>query len=222
MFILKLMPFHKALRSEIVDHSKKSISAGPQVRGSSDISDSAKLKADMNYELRTKNWRQRRLGFTLIELLVVISIIAILVTVIVASFGGTQKKARDARRREDLDAIKKALELAKSDSIGSAWYAACNPVGASCAPSSTTPTLATAYIRAVPADPSGGNYIYVPLPASCTYTVATNIGTCSSYDAIACIENDGTPTGDGVETKPVVPALGSACAGTKIYRIQSP
>lgn len=180
------------------------------------------LKAISHLPLAIRKARgQSQKAFTLIELLIVIAIIAILVTIIIAAFGGTQKKARDARRREDLDAIKKALELAKSDSIGSTWYAACSPVAATCAPSSTTPALAPTYIRVVPADPSGGAYIYIPTPASCTYTVATNIGTCNAFEAISCIENDNTPTGDGIETKPIS-GPGSTCAGTKIYRVFSP
>jgi len=51
-----------------------------------------------------------RQGFTLFELLVSISIIAILVAVATASFSAAQKKARDARRTEDLGSIQKAAE----------------------------------------------------------------------------------------------------------------
>ena len=61
-------------------------------------------------------------GFTLIELLVVIAIIGILATFIVASFSSAQQRARDARRKSDLDAVKKALELAKNDCTGARWY----------------------------------------------------------------------------------------------------
>ena len=52
-------------------------------------------------------------GFTLVELLVVIAIIAILAVVGVTIFSGTQKNARDARRRADIDAIAAALESSK-------------------------------------------------------------------------------------------------------------
>ena len=57
--------------------------------------------------------RSESKGFTLIELLVVISIIAILSTIGATIFTGTQAKARDAKRRVDIDAIVKALEVKK-------------------------------------------------------------------------------------------------------------
>src|SRR3990172_9589302 len=77
---------------------------------------------------RTDNNQQltinKRRGFTLIELLVVIAIIGILASFAIASFTSAQAKGRDSRRKADLDAVKKALELNKSDCIGGAWYPA--------------------------------------------------------------------------------------------------
>ncbi len=52
-------------------------------------------------------------GFTLVELLVVIAIIAILATVGFSLFTNAQRNARDARRREEIDAISKAIEIKK-------------------------------------------------------------------------------------------------------------
>lgn len=49
-------------------------------------------------------------GFTLIELLVVIAIIGILSTVAMTSLQGARAKARDARRKTDMDAISLAVE----------------------------------------------------------------------------------------------------------------
>ena len=49
-------------------------------------------------------------GFTLVELLVVIVILAILGVVGMAIFTGTQSRARDAKRKEDISAIAGAME----------------------------------------------------------------------------------------------------------------
>ena len=50
-------------------------------------------------------------GFTLIELLVAISIIAVLSTIGLVSYQGTQGKARDSVRKQDLNKLATALEL---------------------------------------------------------------------------------------------------------------
>ncbi len=49
-------------------------------------------------------------GFTLIELLVVISIIGILASLALTSYGGAQKQARDTERRSDLGQYRNGLE----------------------------------------------------------------------------------------------------------------
>lgn len=53
-------------------------------------------------------------GFTLIELMVAIAIVAVLATIGIVAFGATQKSARDAKRKGDLEDIKKALYLYRS------------------------------------------------------------------------------------------------------------
>ena len=59
--------------------------------------------------------RNSRKSFTLIELLIVIAIIAVLAATIIAATGSARKQARDARRTQDLDALKQALELYYDD-----------------------------------------------------------------------------------------------------------
>jgi prepilin-type N-terminal cleavage/methylation domain-containing protein len=50
-------------------------------------------------------------GFTLIELLVVVAIVGLLATVATIAISGASKKARDTKRKADLSAIQKALDL---------------------------------------------------------------------------------------------------------------
>lgn len=134
-------------------------------------------------------------AFTLIELLVVIAIIGVLATFIVASFGSAQTKARDSRRKSDLDALKKALELAKNDSVGATFYPGC-AVGNPCTINVTTgatfnPNIVTnSYIRVVPNDPSNNSsspYQYIP---GCTGSYCA-----PTFQLKACLENATDPSG---------------------------
>ena len=52
-----------------------------------------------------------KLGFTLIELMVVIAIMGILITMGISSYKSTQMKSRDTRRKNDLAAVARALNL---------------------------------------------------------------------------------------------------------------
>ncbi|MBU1088398.1 type II secretion system GspH family protein [Patescibacteria group bacterium] len=54
-------------------------------------------------------------GFTLIELLVVMAIMSILTIVAVSQFQNAKKKARDTKRRADLSAVSKALQMFYAD-----------------------------------------------------------------------------------------------------------
>lgn len=59
--------------------------------------------------------RRKGFGFTLIELLVAVVIMGILAVVGLASFGSSQRKARDTVRKRDLAEIQKALEMYQND-----------------------------------------------------------------------------------------------------------
>jgi len=54
-------------------------------------------------------------GFTLVELLVSATIIALLAGIGVASFSALSKQSRDSRRKADLENLRSALELYRSD-----------------------------------------------------------------------------------------------------------
>ena len=126
------------------------------------------------------NVKSKSKGFTLIELLVVIAIIGILATFVVASFTSAQQRGRDARRKSDLDALKKALLLMKNDSTGTVFY----PTTAQ-----GLASITSTYIKAVPTDPStGGSYTYAGTGAcSGTWPVAG----CPTYTLYANLENAG-------------------------------
>lgn len=132
-----------------------------------------------------KQLNLRKRGFTLIELLVVISIIGILAAFIVASFTSAQQKSRDARRKSDLDALKKALELAKSDTPGGRYYPA----------NLTSATMETpGYIKKIPVDPqTGAAYSYFAAPTS----PACTGNTCTAYRLEATLENANDPQAAG-------------------------
>lgn len=98
-------------------------------------------------------------GFTLIELLVVIAIIGVLATFIVASFSNAQARSRDARRKSDLDAVKKALSIYKN-STTSGRYPPLGGLG----------LLVPTYIDPLPTDPINAApylYSYFGVPSGC-------------------------------------------------------
>ena len=56
-----------------------------------------------------------QIGFTLIELMVSITIVGILVALSTSAFLGAKRSARDAERKADLEDIRSALEIYRSD-----------------------------------------------------------------------------------------------------------
>lgn len=108
-----------------------------------------------------------RRGFTLIEVLVAATIIAVLISIGVVSYGSVNKRSKDAKRKGDVEQIRSALEMYRADTgyypnIGSGVWA--NAFGLST-------LLVSTYLPAIPSDPkpaqtyrykvtnlSGGNY----------------------------------------------------------------
>jgi general secretion pathway protein G len=91
-----------------------------------------------------------RKGFTLIELLVVITLIGILTAVGLFSYQTTNRKARDGRRQSDLEQIRTALEIYRSEN---SFY-----------PNSLD-QLVPDYSKSLPSDPRQPEYDYYYLPS---------------------------------------------------------
>lgn len=94
-------------------------------------------------------------GFTLIEILVTISIIALLTMVGLTNFKVANQKARDGRRQGDLEQIKAALELYRTD-VGLYPTTALWP-----GTGGTLSAGGTTYMETIPDDPiTSRNYPY--------------------------------------------------------------
>jgi general secretion pathway protein G len=101
-------------------------------------------------------------GFTFIEILVVVTIIAVLTMVGVTNFKVANQKARDGRRQGDLQQIRAALELYRTDqNVYPTTAEFVSPLEAD----------GTTYIELIPTDPLEANsYVYDSADGS-TYTL---------------------------------------------------
>ncbi len=109
-------------------------------------------------------------GFTLIELLVVVAIIGLLASVVLASLSTARGRGRDAKRLQDMNQVRTALELYNSTnnaypSTGGAWWGVC-PAFQSKGTSGFggyIPDLAPTYIPILPTEPkpTANNTCYV-------------------------------------------------------------
>ena len=110
-------------------------------------------------------------GFTLIELLIVIAIVSILIAVATASFLTASKQSRDTRRKADIEQIRQALEVYRSEN-------GAYPLSST----SWQSTLETGgYISRIPTPPK-----------SDTYDLTSSNGT--SYSLCASLETVSSPS----------------------------
>ncbi|OGK13002.1 hypothetical protein A3A93_04065 [Candidatus Roizmanbacteria bacterium RIFCSPLOWO2_01_FULL_38_12] len=120
-----------------------------------------------------------RAGFTLIEMIIVISIITILIGSSALGYSRYQQNARDTRRRSDLEQIRAALELFRSNDVNSSY----------------PPSVFNMYLTSIddyfggsvdniPKDPVTNNdYPYEALPQGCIGTAV-----CNTYTLTADLE----------------------------------
>lgn len=131
--------------------------------------------------------KNNKKGFTLIELMVVVTIIAILAVVGLTLFNNTQRRARDATRQREIDAISKAME-----SYYAPLVSTINPV--TC-PSGAAPLTSPGYCdldntmfadNVVPDDPLGSNGQYCFVSSNLTSALASMTpDTNSPYQCVA-------------------------------------
>jgi general secretion pathway protein G len=114
-------------------------------------------------------------SFTLIEILVVVTIIVLLTAAAVVSYTTFFKQARDAKRKTDMEQIRAALEIYRSNND---TY----PVGISWASLSilTSPVV---YIQSLPSDPKNPTYSYYYSGSIADYT----LGAYQESGGITCV-----------------------------------
>ena len=111
-------------------------------------------------------------SFTLIEILVVITLVGLISAGISASYSQFLKQSRDARRKSDVENVRAALEMYRSNDP-SGYYP--NALSTLVGP--------TVYIKEIPKDPKS-NLIYP------TYTPTCTIG-CTTYTLKATLDSGG-------------------------------
>jgi prepilin-type N-terminal cleavage/methylation domain-containing protein len=138
--------------------------------------------------------QRKQQGFTIIELLIVIIVIGILATLVITTFSGIQRNARNRTREADINALHSQIEYyygqnsvypALADINDDTWRGS-NMQGLD-AGALSDPQDATSGDLVAAAQ--AGGYAYATTPANCDN--ASN-GDCTSYVLTATYEGGGT------------------------------
>lgn len=121
-------------------------------------------------------------GFTLIEVLVAATIVALLSTMGIGGYQVVTRSGRDALRKSDLEQIRSALEIYKSESSDHKY-----PSATACQANS----LAPSYINPYPQDAkSPYQYCYVPSVDRSTYNLCAHLENKPNTDSYCSIGNN--------------------------------
>lgn len=139
--------------------------------------------------------KRKQSGFTIVELLIVIVVIGILAALVITTFAGIQRKARNTERQTDIKAIHGQLEayFAQNNSypdggttgLGSVSWATTNLKGLDA--QALKDPKATSGQDTPAATASATQYGYAVTPAGCT----TAAGDCTGYTLTAKQEGGG-------------------------------
>lgn len=131
-------------------------------------------------------------GFTIVELLIVIVVIGILATLVITTYNGVQQKARDTKRKTDINAIQGQVEAYQAQNgkyptlanINDSTFRQANMKGLDPDALKDPKGTAQQLCGSVQAD----CYAYVATPSGCD-----NSGTdCDGYTLTATLEGGGT------------------------------
>lgn len=148
-------------------------------------------------------------GFTLIELLVVISIIGILSGFLILSMNGAINSANDAKRKSDINTIRKSLLVYKTLN-GSYPVATCR-VDSAC--TNLQNALVPTYLAALPSDPNTGSaYSYTSTDGT-DFTVGATLSNSTGYSYTAS-------TGQGTVGGSSTPSYASTCVAASNAQVQ--
>lgn len=146
--------------------------------------------------------KSNKSGFTIVELLIVIVVIGILAGLVLTTFAGVQKKARDSERKTDVQTTASHLEVYASQN-GSKYPTLANLQSDAFA-ASDLEGLDIESLRApdeaantiVGAGAAIDNYQYVVTPAGCDNTDTG--GDCTDFVLTATLEAGGTYVKNGL------------------------
>lgn len=111
-------------------------------------------------------------SFTLIEILVVVTIIGLLTTTASVSYTAFLKQSRDAKRKADIEQLRAALEMYRSNNNE---YPLIN----------VTQLLApVVYIHSIPTDPMNPTYTYYYSGSESDYTLGAYLESTSSCPSV--------------------------------------
>ncbi len=140
--------------------------------------------------------QRKEKGFTIVELLIVIVVIGILAALVITTFSGIQRKARDSERQTDINAIHGQVE---------AFYAQNGryPTNANLDDDAWVSGNLKGLDPSALQDPKGADnnlggaaaanvYAYVESPSGCDNDPATATADCTGYALTATLEGGGT------------------------------